>query len=472
MNMLDSACARSAGPRRTIRWRRGRTRAARRGVCALLLALALPAVAAASTATPQPLSVTVNGSGTVTGSGIDCPGLCSQSYPMPSTALIGFGHSVVAGTGASQPATTSFMALLAGDLGATNYNFGIGGSEAAFTDGWAWTLENYVPDNNAASTPPAVTDVAYYGLNDLAALGGPANLGPFEQGMATIIARLDSVALFEDNDPSVSAPSTWTSYSVQDENSGSSVLVPYAYNSPLTITVPSNFQGGTIALGFTAAANSATPTGKDVYDVRVDNGPTSTYTINGPTMVTPEGQTYGNVIGTIDRISGLARGAHKITLALASSSGTIATAFDYWQAEAPQNEARPIIVPLQYLTTTAGYELYASLGELVPTNATVEQMNQDIVNVADTFGPNVQTVQLNLGPSLVNLALDQLHPDDAGHALLAQQILSALSSVTLTASPSSGYAFAGWSGGGCSGIAPCTVPMSAAEHVTATFRKS
>ena len=45
------------------------------------------------------------------------------------------------------------------------------------------------------------------------------------------------------------------------------------------------------------------------------------------------------------------------------------------------------------------------------------------------------------------------------------------STVTLTATPSASPAshFAGWSGGGCSGTAPCTVAMSAAEDVVAHF---
>jgi Divergent InlB B-repeat domain len=41
--------------------------------------------------------------------------------------------------------------------------------------------------------------------------------------------------------------------------------------------------------------------------------------------------------------------------------------------------------------------------------------------------------------------------------------------VTLTANAPSGSTFAGWSGGGCSGIQGCTVTMSADQSVTATF---
>ncbi len=42
-------------------------------------------------------------------------------------------------------------------------------------------------------------------------------------------------------------------------------------------------------------------------------------------------------------------------------------------------------------------------------------------------------------------------------------------SVTLTASGTGGYGFAGWTSGGCSGLGSCTVLMSAAKNVTAKF---
>ncbi|MDD2335986.1 MAG: malectin domain-containing carbohydrate-binding protein [Geobacteraceae bacterium] len=44
--------------------------------------------------------------------------------------------------------------------------------------------------------------------------------------------------------------------------------------------------------------------------------------------------------------------------------------------------------------------------------------------------------------------------------------------VTLAATPASGSAFAGWSGGGCSGTGTCTVTMNASTSITATFNSS
>ncbi|WP_087143891.1 InlB B-repeat-containing protein [Crenothrix polyspora] len=43
------------------------------------------------------------------------------------------------------------------------------------------------------------------------------------------------------------------------------------------------------------------------------------------------------------------------------------------------------------------------------------------------------------------------------------------SQINLAAAPDVNSIFAGWSGGGCSGIGSCTVTMDAAKSVTTTF---
>jgi lysophospholipase L1-like esterase len=450
----------------------------RRVIWAAVVATAAYALGAApAIAGPTPthtLSVSVGGDGTVTGSGMDCSAACVQSYPVPSTSVIGFGHSIEAGYGASDPSEQGWMGLLSADLGATDFNYGVPGAVAAYPEGgsneggWAYLLAAVNPGRDLGAAPLDATFTLMYGLNDEVFLGGPAQLGPFDQAMTTMISSMDSVALFDANDPTVSAPADWTLEQSTNVNSGGYLLSPESTGDPLTIDVPSTFAGGTIALGFTTAAGGATPTGQAVYEVRVDGGASTRYVIDGPTMVTPLVNGNGGWIGTVDRLTGLTPGPHTITVALDSSTGTIASSFNYWEAEAPFAEARPLIVPLQYETTQEGYSGYD--GEpYVPDDAGVQALNADIEEVVAQFPANVQTVALNLDRDPANLFFDQLHPNDAGYALIAQQVLAQLSSVTLTATAARGWTFTGWSGAGCSGTAPCTIAVDEAESVHATF---
>jgi hypothetical protein len=56
---------------------------------------------------------------------------------------------------------------------------------------------------------------------------------------------------------------------------------------------------------------------------------------------------------------------------------------------------------------------------------------------------------------------------DCGATCSAEFVTGA--KVTLTATPATGSTFTGWSGGGCSGMAPCNVSLSADREVTALF---
>ena len=61
---------------------------------------------------------------------------------------------------------------------------------------------------------------------------------------------------------------------------------------------------------------------------------------------------------------------------------------------------------------------------------------------------------------------------DCGIALICSDTFAAGTVVTLTASPSPNFFFAGWTGGGCSGTAPCQVTMDAARTVSAEFKRT
>lgn len=62
-------------------------------------------------------------------------------------------------------------------------------------------------------------------------------------------------------------------------------------------------------------------------------------------------------------------------------------------------------------------------------------------------------------PAGISCGADCVEPYPAGNVL------------TVTAAPATGSAFAGWSGGGCSGRTSCTVTLGADTTVTATFKR-
>ena len=87
-------------------------------------------------------------------------------------------------------------------------------------------------------------------------------------------------------------------------------------------------------------------------------------------------------------------------------------------------------------------------------------------NVTATFTPSYNlTVALNgAGSGTVTSA-----PAGISCGSTCSASYAANTPVTLTATPGSGSAFVSWTGGGCSGTGACTVMMSAAQSVTATF---
>lgn len=446
----------------------------RRALVAAALAIAALTAATPAALAAGTLTVKVTGAGHVSASGILCPPACTQRYPRPSRAFIDFGHSDATIYGAATPAQ-SWSALLAADLSAKEVDLAVIGANAAYPDGtkfdggWPWVLAYTQPGTDLASPPAPFTSSLFYGFNDLVDLQGPSHLGPFVQAMTTMIARLSSVAAFADDSATVSAPAGgWTSIASPGLGNSGSLLAPTGPGSTLTITVPGSFRGGTIALGFTSTSMTNPPSGQAVYEVSVDGGPARAYTIDGPTMVTPFVGAGGGFIGTVDQLAGLSAGAHTLTVALASTSPEIASYFDYWEAEASQPQARPILLPLQWPLTPAAFAYFAQ-NRYVPDNAAVAALDQTLRQVAAHAGPNVIPVQLNLGTNLANYTSDQAHPSTAGHALIAKQMLAALTTATVSATPSAKARFLGWSGAGCHGTHQCAIVLHADRSVHATF---
>lgn len=87
--------------------------------------------------------------------------------------------------------------------------------------------------------------------------------------------------------------------------------------------------------------------------------------------------------------------------------------------------------------------------------------------VSATFAPSSYALSVTVsGSGTVSSS-----PSGINCGSACSQSYASGTSVTLTASAASGYSFSGWSGSGisCTGTGPCTVTMSAARNVIATF---
>ena len=89
-----------------------------------------------------------------------------------------------------------------------------------------------------------------------------------------------------------------------------------------------------------------------------------------------------------------------------------------------------------------------------------------------TFTINNQTFTLTLSKSGSGSGTVTSSPAGISCGSTCSASFDSGTSVTLTATPSGGSVFAGWSGGGCSGTGTCTVTVNADTTVTATFNAS
>jgi DNA-binding beta-propeller fold protein YncE len=132
---------------------------------------------------------------------------------------------------------------------------------------------------------------------------------------------------------------------------------------------------------------------------------------------------------------------------------------------------------------TGAWDVFGGAGTAVgsftaPTGVATDPAGDTLV-VADTGNDRIQRFTLRGAPPPATVRLDvgilgsgsgQVTSSPAGIACPSdcRQSFSAGSAVSLTATPASGSAFAGW-GGACSGTGGCAVTMGAAQRVTATF---
>lgn len=347
--------------------------------------------------------------------------------PVPPITV--FGHSIAAGNGSTGGAA-GFGQRLAATLNTDVENVGIAlsflSAAVAGLSGWDYFYRKTESQTVAAASgtygPRRGPTVIFHGLNDfgLPATGAGSkhqysDLLPFRHALRACISRARMVGVYEEDDSTVAFTTSgggWATHAgtasapeTASTASGGQWQENTVNGKTVTITVPSTFKGGTIALGF--LCNDSGHGGN--WTVAVDGGSANLMDARNCNAVI---SAVGYYTPVVLRLTGLAAGTHTI-VANPQTAATKAL-FDCWWAESPTPS--PVIVCNQHTPTSGGY-----------TAEFLTQLNQSITDVVAEFDSDVVVADVKTGldadPTLLN---DGVHPNDAGHAYIASKVADAL----------------------------------------------
>lgn len=182
-----------------------------------------------------------------------------------------FGHSYLTGGGVSY-VDKQYITLLGGLLRAKLFDLALGGSQVGNDESWlgstqsrggfGWLLQNVNPSSAAAPyTPSNTIPYIHWGHNDMAQHSQDANglsRTVFKTAIRTALSRLSASRIFENTDASVAyGVLTWqAANSCLWRNSGSSYQPVPGDTATITITLPADYDGSPVALGFTVYPTS------------------------------------------------------------------------------------------------------------------------------------------------------------------------------------------------------------------------
>ena len=402
--------------------------------------------------------------------------ICGNDLVNHIPLIYGEGHSVMrAITQVANGATTPFFrwtSRLASMLHAQEINRGMDGETAISNDN---TLQDVIPirnqyitsGNTFPSAPyvgPNFLGLVQLGINDLQYLIGTAggatnttgcntysascNLNDFKEGLRSTIARFQASAVYEENTANTGPGSntcatsstcvaytngtdTWTATASTANNSGSGYETLTGTTAgtagSLAICLPNdlNSTGGTVDIGMIASATNG-----GTYTMALDGvtvNTTNTSSLIDALQSPGSGPATASVVRRLNVPAGNASGTtgcnvatqHKITITI--TNVTASASFDYYQIEA--TSPAPTVV-----LNVAKQPDYTAYGTTPPNDADINTINAAIKDVVSEFGPAVMIADedstLNKNPN--NFSTDKLHPNDQGHALIANAVYKAI----------------------------------------------
>jgi lysophospholipase L1-like esterase len=317
------------------------------------------------------------------------------SYSSDSATV--FGDSFSVGTGASNPATTGYLPLLAGAVGWTVTNHGVSGEQVADQI-----------DNVYAENPTNTSRYVYYlGTNDQRIYTAANRQQIFQLGHLAALAWL-GLPVSQNKLPATSASivysGTWNASDLFAIGKKSTVS-----GSTATATV----YGKNVFVGYSAKDGNA-----GQFTITVDGVIHGTYNCYGAGNIqTNHGQTY---TGQLAAIANLADGPHTVVVTVISATGAGNAVWLDWIAGtggAISRQGPRVFIGNVPRMSAAGYATWGgSDGNVSRFNQMIEQNAAFLASM----GLNVLLCDVaGIIDPATDLAADGLHPNDVGHAKIA-----------------------------------------------------
>lgn len=345
-----------------------------------------------------------------------------------------FGDSFTVGVGASV-STNRFSDLVAAARGWTQTNEGTNGDMVA--DKAVEVLAKVIGDGSQS--------LLMLGTNDHRTYTTDINKQfYFSQGYAALLAWLaipDSRK--QKGQDATSETGTWTDTSVYGGALGRQSIVPTS-----TITLKTY---GTVAYVCTLVQNAISAT----FSVSIDGVAAGTYQCmpgGGATITTINGATFGPAL---IRIPGLSEGEHTVVITVLTAS-TANPVYVLWAAGNQGNYTKDgpnVWVSNVPRFTAGGYSVNGG------SDATVTAFNKIIRRIVQ----NLSTDGLNLAladsaarlNTATDLDTDGVHPDDSGHAVIAEAFLEAINQIQKPRTMEAAR------------LVPLIIPLAASDETTA-----
>lgn len=292
----------------------------------------------------------------------------------------------------------------------------------------------YTPRNSAPYFPVSPVTVFNWGFNDLGTLNSNITTGItwFQMAQRACICIARAGGWFPDTDGSVAYSSGWTANTSQQNFGWPTNHSATATTKTVTITVPADFPGGEICL-YSLAKGGASGGGTK-WSTVVDGG--GAQVLDGTSSEWGAANTHTNLV--VQRIMGLSAGAHAIVMTVTALDATATAVFQGWTVTAPS----PPVVVLVNQPVGPGAPYTGSVHTPI-TSSDIAAMNAALVSLAAEFTDgnvivaDIATAFASAGGNVASgqpnslYVSDGLHPNAAGHGLIAQVTRDAIRSAPL-----------------------------------------